>query len=559
MRVAPLSMAASLGALMLIAQPTGASAQDAAARAMDVPLMHEEAVSAGIEHAYRGPWEYFVGGGAASFDCNGDRKPDLFIAGGTQPAALLVNRSPIGGALKFEKRDIGLGERELTRITGAYPLDIDNDGIMDLAVLRIGENLLLKGGPDCTFSLANRAFSFDGGRAWTTAFAASFEAGMAWPTLVFGNYVDRSAPGSPWGTCHDNELFRPVRKTQGNNPQAGPPDYGERTALSPGYCTLSMIFTDWDRSGTPALRMTNDRQYYRGGEEQLWRLDPARAPRLYTSADGWRSVSIWGMGIAEADLNADGYPEYALTSMGDTKLQTLDEDSEEERPVYRDMAFEKGATAQRPYAGGDPKPSTGWHAEFQDFNNDGRLDLFIAKGNVEQMPEFAAFDPDNLLLGTFDDKFAEAGEPAGIAQPTKGRGAAIADFNLDGMLDLLVVNREHNVSLFRNTGSRTDWGTRPMGNWLQVELRQKGTNRNAVGAHVSVKTGNTARVRALKVGGGHASGSAGFIHVGLGPSERAEIRIQWPDGEWSPAYRVFANNFVVIERGAEQARYWLPQ
>ncbi|MCB1459361.1 MAG: ASPIC/UnbV domain-containing protein, partial [Nitratireductor sp.] len=84
-------------------------------------------------------------------------------------------------------------------------------------------------------------------------------------------------------------------------------------------------------------------------------------------------------------------------------------------------------------------------------------------------------------------------------------------------------------------------------------------NRNAVGASISVKTGNTTRMRKIQVGGGHASGKAGFVHVGLGVSERAEIRIRWPDGEWSASYRVFANNFVVIDKGAEQAKYWLPQ
>ena len=527
------------------------NANDQPAPVMDVPVMHEEALAAGIRHAYRGPWEFFVGGGAAVFDCNGDRKPDLFIAGGTDPAQLYVNKSAVGGALSFEARAIDLPERDLKSVTGAYPVDIDNDGFMDLAVLRVGSNILLKGGPDCSFTSANRLFAIDGGRAWTTAFAATFEEGQEFPTLAFGNYVDRSAPGSPWGTCHDNELFRPL---PGKNP-----DYSEKTVLSPGFCTLSILFTDWNKSGIPALRMTNDRQYYRGGDEQLWRIDPARPPRLYSSSDGWRKVSIWGMGIAEADLNADGYPEYALSSMGDTKLQTLDEDAEDGRPVYRDIAYERGATAHRAYTGDALKPSTGWHAEFDDFNNDGRLDLFIAKGNVEQMPEFASFDPDNLLLGGFDGKFTETGDLAGIALPTKGRGAAISDFNLDGMLDLLVVNREQNVTLFRNMGAKADWGTRPAGNWLEIELRQKGANRNAVGASVSVKTGNTTRVRSIQVGGGHASGKAGFVHVGLGVSERAEIRIRWPDGEWSASYRVFANNFVVIDKGAEQAKYWLPQ
>lgn len=553
--------AATFALIPLSALVAGAAempeADEARRLTMDVPVMVEEALAAGIDHRYDGPWEYFVGGGAAGLDCNGDRKTDLFIAGGTNPARLYVNRSETGGRLKFEEAPLDLGDTVTTKVTGAYPIDLDNDGYKDLVVLRVGRNALLKGGPDCRFTNASRAFSFNGGRAWTTAFAATFEDGAVFPTLAFGNYVDRSAPGSPWGTCHENDLFRPQPEST-----EFAPDYALRTALAPGYCALSMIFTDWDRTGQPDLRLTNDRQYYRGGEEQLWRMEADRAPRLYRSSEGWRHVTIWGMGIAETDLNADGFPEYALTSMGDTKLQTLDEDAEEGRPVYRDIAFERGATAHRPYVGEAIKPSTGWHAEFSDFNNDGNLDLFIAKGNVEQMPDFAKFDPDNMLLGRHDGTFVEAGDLAGIALDTKGRGAVIDDFNHDGMLDLLVVNRGGRASLFRNTGGRigpaTD-ATRQMGNWLEIELKQKGANVDAIGARISVKSGNETRVRTIQVGGGHASDHLGFVHVGLGVAERAQIRVQWPDGEWSPPFRVFANQFVRIDRGAEAARYWLPE
>lgn len=527
-----------------------AAVAETEALAMDVPVLEEIAAEAGIEHRYTGPWEYFVGGGVATFDCNGDRLPDMAIAGGASEAQLFANKSSAGGPLAFEVVEGGLPDGSLKGVTGFYPLNFDNDDHTDLVVLRVGENVILKGGPDCRFTRANRALAFDGGRAWSTAFAATFEPEQQFPTLAFGNYVDRSAAGSPWGTCHDNVLIRPG--------VGDVPTYAEPQMLTPGFCALSMIFTDWNRSGEPALRMTNDRQYYRDGEEQLWRVSPGRPARAYRRADGWKTVRIWGMGIAEADLDADGLPEYALTSMGDTKLQTLDDEADEASPVYRDVAFAKGATAHRPYTGDDLKPSTGWHAEFDDINNDGRQDLFIAKGNVEAMPDFAAYDPDNLLLGTFDGNFVEAGALSGIALNRRGRGGAVVDLNMDGMLDLVVVNREAPVSLFQNRGAHTEFGPRPMGNWLQIELRQRGANRDAVGATINVKSGNDTRVRKVQIGGGHASGHLGFIHVGTGVAERAEIRIKWPDGEWSAPYRVFANNFVVIEKGSDVVQYWYP-
>ncbi|WP_114389089.1 CRTAC1 family protein [Notoacmeibacter marinus] len=531
-----------------------ANATEPAALTMDVPALQNEALAAGIDHVYDGPWEYFVGGGVAAFDCNGDRFPDLAMAGGTNDAALYVNRSMPGEALRFAQKDSAFPAEARSKVTGLYPLDIDGDGHKDLVVLRVGENIILKGDGACGFEKANRAFGFDGGREWSTAFSATFEKGQRFPTLAFGNYVDRSAPGSPFGTCHDNVLIRPG-KDEGRLP-----DYSEPQAMTPGYCALSMLFTDWNGSGTPSLRITNDRQYYRGGQEELWRVDPGRPARPYRSSDGWRTVTIWGMGIAETDLDADGKPEYALTSMGDTKLQTLDDEAEDDRPVYRDIAVEKGAMAQRPYTGDDIKPSTGWHAEFADMNNDGRTDLFIAKGNVQQMPDFARFDPDNLLLGTFDGRFVEAGEPAGLAQPTRGRGGAIVDLNMDGMLDLIVVNRQAPAAIFRNRGARSVDRRKPtpMGNWIAVELHQPGSNPDAIGALVSVRMGNETITRRVAVGGGHASGHLGFVHLGTGTAERAQIRVKWPDGAWSAPYRVFAGNFVRIDRDADHARYWYP-
>ncbi|MBV1703425.1 MAG: CRTAC1 family protein [Hyphomicrobiales bacterium] len=521
----------------------------------DIPVFHEEADAAGLHSVYAGGWDYFVGGGVASFDCDGSGYPSVFVAGGTNGGKLFVNVSKHGGPLKFvEKKDyLGPGAKPLTEVVGAYPLDIDGDGRMDLVVLRNHGVTLLKGGPGCTFTRANALWNFAGDPGWVTAFSATFERGQKFPTLAFGHYVDRQAPGSPYGTCEDNSLYRPG--------SGDAPDYSKRTALRPGWCALSMLFTDWNRSGVPALRVSNDRQYYRGGEEQLWHVDPGKPPRLYTRAEGWRHVSIFGMGIAEGEFDASGYPEYALTSMGDMKLQKLD--SSEGRlgsaPVYRDVAADRGATAHIPYAGGDMKPSTGWHSEFADFNDDGLLDLFVTKGNVDAMRDFAAFDPNDLLLGQWDGKFVEAGEQAGLALDRKGRGAAVDDFNLDGKLDILVVNREANVTLFRNLGAANPGG-KPleMGNWLEMRVVQPNPNRDAVGATVAVKVGTRTMVRKIQVGGGHASGHLGWVHVGLGTSERAEIRVHWPDGEWSAPYRVFANNFVIVDRTKTQADYWYP-
>jgi hypothetical protein len=302
--------------------------------------------------------------------------------------------------------------------------------------------------------------------------------------------------------------------------------------------------------------MTNDRHYYRDGQEQLWRIRPGETPRLYTEDEGWQRMQIWGMGIASYDVTGDGTPEVFLTSQGDNKLQTLA--GAEGEPRYEDVAFELGATAHRPYLGDTTHPSTAWHPEFQDVNNDGFVDLFISKGNVEEQADYAAADPNNLLMGNPDGVFTEAGPTAGIADDARSRGAALADFNLDGMLDLVVVDRREPVKLWRNVGWGTAGSARPMGHWIAVDLEQPAPNRDGIGSWIEVRTGDRVERRELTIGGGHAGGQLNWLHFGLGSSDGAEVRVIWPDGEQGPWMRVEADRFAVVERGAGQVETWAP-
>jgi enediyne biosynthesis protein E4 len=466
----------------------------------------------------------------------------MLLAGGTSPAKFYRNASTKGGSLHFEAESSGL---ELGAVTGAYPMDVDSDGNIDLVLLRVGENVVMRGLGNCHFERANESWGFDGGDAWSTAFAATWEKGAEWPTLAIGNYINRLEETSPWGSCTDNWMHRPAvagGKTQ--NKFAAP------VALKPSYCALSMLFTDWNKSGTPSLRISNDREYYEGGQEQLWHVDAGQAPALYTEKEGWKPLRIWGMGIAGYDLDFDGYPEYFLTSMADNKLQTLATASKDGMPeaTFKDVAFARGVTAHRPYTGDDQRPSTAWHTQFEDVNNDGLVDLFIAKGNVAKMPDFAMKDPNNLLLQGPDGKFQESGEAAGVASLAISRGGALADFNMDGLLDLVVVNRWENAQVWRNTSTKA-------GRWIEVKLQQPGANRDAIGAWLEVKRGATVMRREIFVGGGCASGQNGWWHFGLGDMAQAEVRVIWPDGTNGEWQSVNSDNFYILER-SKPAQAW---
>ncbi len=504
------------------------------AMAQDIPNFTEE--PAGVASVYQGDWQYMVGGGAAVFDCDADGYEDMLLAGGEGPATFYRNASTQGGPLEFAAQPSGL---EMDAVTGAYPLDVDSDGNMDVVLLRVGENIVMRGTGTCQFTKANADWGFDGGDAWSTAMAATWEKGATWPTIAIGNYIDRREEAFPWGSCTDNWLHRGI--TTG---------FAAPLPLTPSFCALSMIFSDWNRSGTPALRVSNDREYYKGGQEQLWRIDPGADPVAYSADDGWKPLKIWGMGIASADITGDGLPDYFMTSMADNKLQVLAPAEGALPPTYVEAAFPKKITAHRPYMGDDLRPSTGWHAQFADVNNDGLMDLFVAKGNVDSMPDFAQKDPNNLLLQTTDGPFMEAGDKANVASLRTSRGAALADFNLDGRLDLVVVNRREPAQVWRNTGPLA-------GHWLQLRLVQDAPNRNAIGAWVQLRRGDVMTQQEITVGGGHAGGQTGWIHFGLGDAVTADVRVIWPDGTEGPWQPLAADGFAVLTKGADAAP-WVP-
>ncbi len=483
-------------------------------------------------HVYDGGWEHFVGGGVAVLDCDEDGFPDIYVAGGDNPARLFRNTTVRAGSpIHFEVADVP--ELAVVGVTGAYPLDIDGDAILDLFVLRVGDNAVFRGLGNCRFRKAGETWSIDSGDGWTTAFSATWEEGAERPTLAVGNYVDRDDPDGPFEACDLHQLLRP-----------GTDGYLPAEPIGPGHCALSMLFTDWSGSGRQDLWISNDRHYYiHDGHEQLFRVTPEL--REYTLQDGWQPQKLWGMGLASRDITGDALPEIAVTSMADQKLFTRDPKAG--NAAFRSISYERGTTAHVPHVGDEGRPSTGWHVQFGDVNNDGRDDLFISKGNVNQMADAAMRDPDNLLMQREDGQFEEVGFEAGIASTERGRGGALTDLNRDGLLDLVVVQRRAPLVVYENTSENT-------GNWLKIRLRQHSGNVNAVGAKVEIAADTVTGVREILVGGGHASGQAGYEHFGLGAASGVRLRVTWPDRMTSDWVELSANRHYLIWRDGSRLR-----
>ena len=123
------------------------------------PHFVDDTRASGIDHRYDGEFEYFVGGGVAAFDCDADGRDELFVAGGTQRAALFHNESPTGGALRFSALPSPV--TDLTAVTGAYPIDIDSDGTGDLVVLRRDGDVVLRGLGGCRFAPGDQELGLD--------------------------------------------------------------------------------------------------------------------------------------------------------------------------------------------------------------------------------------------------------------------------------------------------------------------------------------------------------------------------------------------------------------
>jgi len=577
------------------------------------------------------PWLSSVGAAAAAGDFDSDGHVDLYVTRSGRGDGNVLYRNRGDGTFEDVTKLAGVacGNPRGASMHAVWG-DVDNDGHLDLYVGKWGEsNQLFHNEGDGTFTdISERS----GVEYWGYTNAATFldYDRDGWLDLLVGNYFARSVPHPDTGERVRNDLWDPVT-TRVMHETFTHADNGGRNVL---YRNLGdgtfvdasgaagLTFTGWtlavgsgdlNNDGWPDLYVANDfgpDEYYlnTGSTEHPPRfrlvVDPRGHPGI--GNDWWK-----GMNVDMADVNNDGYLDIYVTNILERRYKT-DEGNmlwlNCVDPVcpggrgFKNIAQESGT-----FDGG-----WGWGGKLADFDNDGLMDIYMVNGFVTGDPErnywyqiqemvtqtknqsadardwpemgdrdLSGHERGRLFVQRRDDaaddqrrvpRFFECAETAGILDRYNGRGIAIADYNLDGRLDMYIANQGAPASYYVNrSGDRADAATEPGQNaFLRLTLRGRpdapvllgdralASSSDAVGARVTVETSEGIQIREVQGGMGFSSQSEYTVHFGLGRTSGVErITISWPSGrrqvfEGSQA-NAFLNRAKEIEEPVEGA------
>lgn len=491
-----------------------------------------------------------MGAGAGFLDYDGDGHLDVvLVAGSDWPdrgdpiPALELYRNDGGGSFERATAEAGLGDLHAYGM-GVAVADYDNDGDDDLYFTTLSENVLLRN-DEGVFSDVTAEAGLAHAKEWSTA-ALFFDADLdGYVDLWVGQYVDWSPENDLWCSV-DGE--RASYCTPEIYPGVGPRFYRnngdgtftERTAEAgfadaPGK-TLGAVETDYNGDGWSDLYVANDTE-----PDQLY----ANNGDGTFSEIGVRSgVALDERGKARAGMGLDAGrvdPDAVTFFVGNFTSEMVG--------VYRYEG--SGFFAERAAAsgiGGPTLPVLTFGLFLFDPDLDGDLDLFVANGHIEpeigEVQEGVAYrQPAQLFLNDGSGSFTLRDVDDALATPMVARGAAYGDVDADGDQDVLITENGAGARLLRND--------HPQARYLRVHLVGTRSNRDAVGADVTVVAGGRRMVRRVKAGGSYLSASEKTVTIGLGSGRKVDtLRIDWPDG----SVETFADVPVNVEATIVQDR-----
>ena len=497
------------------------------------------------------------GNGAALVDYDNDGDLDALLVNGSMRDHLARGGDPMvalyrnDGSGRFTDVTTASGFNRNGWGMGVCAADVDNDGFTDVYVTAFGPDVLWRNTGTGTFTDMTRRAGL-GDPRWSTSCAFNDYDHDGFVDLYVANYVKFSGTSIPSRAatancrfmatdvfCGPNRLPGEADVLYRNNGDGTFTDVTARTGiLDPGYYGFGVVFADLTGDGWPDIYVANDsvpNLFFRNTGKGTFVEDGLLAG-VAVSGDGRPQA---GMGVDAGDYNGDGLPDLVVTNFSHD-YNTLYENGPP--GVFTDRSYAAGVAVT---AG----PYLGWGVKLVDLDNDGRLDLFIANGHVYP-------DVDGRGLGTsykqrkqvfmndgrrFRDATGAIG--GGLLVDRSSRGAAFGDIDNDGDIDALVVNMNDRPTLLRNDT--------PRGNhWLTLRLIGGPSNRDGLGARVTIDAGGRKQLFEVRSDGSYLSHSDMRVHAGLGAAARAaRVEIRWPSGRVESVPNVAADRFYVAREG----------
>lgn len=496
-----------------------------------------------------------MGSGGAFIDYDGDGWLDVLLAGGgtwegsgkAPVPALWLYRNNGDGTFTHTTREAGLADVRAYSL-GFAVADYDNDGDQDFYLTTIAENLLFRndGG---TFTEVGRATGVAGEPTWSSS-ALFFDADRdGWLDLYAGNYVAWTPETDIWcsldgqskGYCTPETYRGVASRFYHNNGDGTFSDWTEQAGFwpAPGK-TLGVVEFDFNRDGWPDLAVANDTQ---PGQLYVNNGDGTFAERGAVSGMAYdeNGKARAGMGIDAGVVDTTGEETIFIGNF-----------SKEMIGVYRHIGnglFIDRAAASK--IGRTSLLTLAFGLFLFDVDLDGDLDLFTANGHVqpeiETTQEGIGYDEAPHLFfndgnGYFEDLAPSIGGV--LAGTIVARGAAYGDVDRDGDLDILVTENDGPAHLWRN--DRTSEA-----HYLRVHTEGRQSNRDGIGAQVSVYAGGREMVRRVRTGASYLSASERAATFGLaGAGTVDSLVVHWPSGQVDRHRDVAVDRDVVVVEGA---------